>query len=82
MRGYNDDLVMSCAIACWVRETALTVNKKEVAYKKAMLNSIFTTSTSLSTKIKGMKGYKEQSNYKEGDRHKVLDASDSPFYRR
>jgi len=82
MRGYNDDLVMSCAIACWVRETALTVNKKDIAYKKAMLNSIFTTSTSLNTKIKGMRGYRKQSNYKEGDRHRVLDASDTPFYRR
>ena len=82
MRGYNDDLVMSCAIACWVRETALTVNKKEAEYKRAMLNSIFTTSTSLNTEIKGMKGYKKQSNYKGDKRHKTFNINDIPFYRR
>ena len=59
MRGYNDDLVMAAAIACWVRETALVVNQRDVAYKKAMLNSFVKTNTSLNTNIKGMKGYKK-----------------------
>ena len=27
MRGYNDDLVMSYAIALWVRDTALRLQK-------------------------------------------------------
>ena len=57
LRGYNDDLVMATAIACWIRETALVVNQRDIAYKKAMLNSFVKTSTSLNTKIKGMKGY-------------------------
>ena len=29
MRSYNDDLVMSLAIACWVRDTAIEVNKSK-----------------------------------------------------
>jgi hypothetical protein len=29
MRSYHDDLVMALAIGCWVRDTALTVNKKK-----------------------------------------------------
>ena len=29
MRSYNDDLVIAASIACWVRDTALTVNKKD-----------------------------------------------------
>ena len=37
MRSYNDDLVMALAIACWVRDTALTVNKRDAEYNKAMV---------------------------------------------
>jgi len=58
MRGYNDDLVIAIAIGCWVRDTALTVNKREVEYKKALIGGIFTTSKKLNTKIEGMQGYK------------------------
>ena len=58
MRGYNDDLVISTSIACWVRDTALTVNKREIEYKKALIGGIFTTSKKLNTKIEGMQGYK------------------------
>ncbi|MEK9694755.1 MAG: hypothetical protein VW270_03265 [Candidatus Poseidoniales archaeon] len=59
MRGYNDDLVISTSIACWVRDTALTVNKREIEYKKALIGGIFTTSKKLNTKIEGMQGYKQ-----------------------
>ncbi len=37
MRSYHDDLIMSLAIACWVRDTALQTNQRDVEYKKAML---------------------------------------------
>ena len=50
MRGYNDDLVIACAIACWVRETALVVNKQDLAYKRAILGSLFKTQKSINTK--------------------------------
>ena len=57
MRGYNDDLVMACAIACWVRETALVMNQRDSEYKKAMLGGIMSSSSVLNTKIRGMHGY-------------------------
>ena len=57
MRGYNDDLIMSLAIACWVRDTALTVNKREIEYKKACLNSMVHVNTKINTTVPGMEGY-------------------------
>lgn len=57
MRGYNDDLTMALAIACWVRDTALTVNQRETDYKKACLNSIIKVDTKVNTTIPGMQGY-------------------------
>ena len=54
MRGYNDDLVMSLAIACWIRDTALQINQRTMDYQKAFLNSIVYTKTSFDTTIKGM----------------------------
>jgi hypothetical protein len=57
MRSYNDDLVMALAIACWVRDTALETSKRDVEYKKAMLDGIFMKSTRMNTAIKGMDGH-------------------------
>jgi len=54
MRTYNDDLVMSCAIGCWVRDTALVENQRDIAYKKAFLNSIMKSDTMLDTTVAGM----------------------------
>ena len=58
MRGYNDDLVIATSIGCWVRDTALTVNKREVEYKKAMIGGISVSNSTFNTKIQGMQGYK------------------------
>ena len=60
MRGYNDDLIISLAIACWVRDTALTTSKRDVEYKKAMLNSFVNTNTTMNTTIPGMVNYKKE----------------------
>ena len=57
MRSYNDDLVMALAIACWVRDTALNVNKRDIEYKKALLDSMYMQKTTMNTAIKGMDGY-------------------------
>jgi hypothetical protein len=57
-RSYNDDLVMSLAIACWVRDTVLQENTRDLHYKRASLNSIIISSTKLNTTIPGMHGYK------------------------
>ena len=64
MRSYHDDLVMSLAIGCWVRDTALQVNKREVEYQKAQLNSMFMNTTTMNTSIKGMDGFKETAEEK------------------
>ena len=57
MRGYNDDLIMALAIGCWVRDTALTVSKRDVEYKKACLGAIVKVDTRINTTIPGMQGY-------------------------
>jgi len=57
MRGYNDDLVMSLAIACWVRDTAILTNSRSVEYSKACLDSMIVANTKINTKINGQVGY-------------------------
>jgi len=54
MKGYNDDLIMSLAIACWVHDTALVKNRRDINYKKAMLDNIVIYRTNLDTTISGM----------------------------
>ncbi len=56
MRSYNDDLIVACAIGCWVRDTALAVNQRDVEYAKAFIGSITKSSNELDTRIKGMVG--------------------------
>jgi len=58
MRGYNDDLIMALAIACWVRDTALQSSARDLNYQKAFAESIITSKTSFNTTIKGQQGYK------------------------
>jgi len=57
-KGYNDDLVLSMAIACWVRDTALINNQKDVELTKALLSSMMVSSKHLNTSIHGMPGHK------------------------
>ena len=56
MRSYNDDLIMACAVGCWVRDTALAVNQKEAEYAKAFVGAITRSTNELDTRIKGMVG--------------------------
>jgi len=58
MRSYNDDLVMSFAIGCWVRDTVIIENQKNVEYSKQFLSSITTSKTQISTTIPGMRDHK------------------------
>jgi hypothetical protein len=53
-RGYNDDLIMAASIGCWIRDTAIIENKKDIEYKKAFMDSIIASNTHLDTKIAGM----------------------------
>jgi hypothetical protein len=64
MRSYHDDLVMSLSIACWVRDTAIEVDQRDVAYKKAMMGGMFLNSTKMNTTIKGQDGYSQHFNEK------------------
>ena len=57
MRSYHDDLIMALAIACWVRDTALEVSEKDRLYQEAMISSIKSSTTTMNTAIKGMRGY-------------------------
>jgi hypothetical protein len=59
MKGYNDDLILALAIACWVRDTALQTSTRDLNYQKAFVNAIITTKTTFNTRIKGQEGYKK-----------------------
>ena len=59
MRSYHDDLVIALAIGCWVRDTALTVNKKDLEYKKAMVNAMQLNTRKIQTTIPGMEGHRQ-----------------------
>tara|TARA_X000001388_G_C2233301_1_gene124104 strand:- start:1515 stop:3098 length:1584 start_codon:yes stop_codon:yes gene_type:complete len=59
MKKHNDDLIMACAIGCWVKDTALSSNERSVAYQKAFLNSITSTNRMMNTSIPGMAGYEK-----------------------
>ena len=54
---------MSMAIACWVRDTVLQENAKELQYKRTFLNSMIVSNTKLNTTIPGMEGYKRNEVY-------------------
>ena len=52
-RGYNDDLVMAASIGCWVRDTAIIENQRDVQYKKAFLGAMISSNTVLDTRVPG-----------------------------
>ena len=64
MRSYNDDLVMSFAIGCWVRDTVIVESQKYVEYSKQFMSSISTSKTDLSTTIPGMHGHRRSEETK------------------
>ena len=59
MRSYHDDLVMALAIGCWVRDTALSINKKDLEYKKAMMDAMKLNTRKIQTTIPGMHGHRQ-----------------------
>ena len=65
MRSYNDDLVMSLAIACFVRDTALEVNKRDVEYQKAILDSMYIKGKELNTAIPGMNEHARNQKFEQ-----------------
>tara|TARA_Y100001938_G_C8053314_1_gene413058 strand:- start:55 stop:1536 length:1482 start_codon:yes stop_codon:yes gene_type:complete len=74
MKGYHDDLVMALAIACWVRDTALQANARELNYQKAFVDAIITSKTTINTQIAGQHGYKKDNIMdKQLDAQKMYD---------
>jgi len=65
MRGYNDDLIMAFAIGCWIRDSVYVESQKDAAYKKAILNSMTKSQSTLNTTIPGMIGYNSDKAKKE-----------------
>jgi hypothetical protein len=59
MKSYNDDLIMALAIACWVRDTALQSNARDLNYKKAFVDAIIITNTTMNTRVSGQHGYRK-----------------------
>ena len=57
--------VMALAICCWVRDTALEEDKKQIEYKKAALGSIIKSDSTMNTSIPGMEGYKKEFSDRE-----------------
>jgi hypothetical protein len=46
--GYNDDIVMACSIACFLRDTAFKLRQNGMEMTKSMLNSIHSNNTTYS----------------------------------
>ena len=59
MKKHNDDLIIACAIACWIRDTVYATNQRSTEYHKAFLSSMATTDKRLNTSIPGMIGYEK-----------------------
>jgi len=75
MKKHNDDLILACAIGCWVKETALTVNQRSVEYQKAFLISMTSTNRELNTSIPGMLGYNNAQKEQEKQKEKYINNS-------
>jgi len=67
MKKHNDDLIMACAIGCWVKETAYAINQRASEYQKAFLTSMGSTKRELNTSIPGMLSYERKK--KENKKH-------------
>ena len=68
-KGFNDDLIISAAIGCWVKDVAFSINQRDIEYKKAFLDSMISTNIKLNTSIPGMQGYKKIQDHEEQKKH-------------
>jgi len=68
-KGRNDDLVMSLAIGCWVRDTVLIANQREQEYREAFLNAMTMTRTNFNSQIRGQYGFNDRTSFFEGWDH-------------
>ena len=61
-KGYNDDLVMSLAIGCWVRDTAVINNERNLEYSKAFLGAITKGGNYLNTSVQSFQNEQRARN--------------------
>lgn len=54
-KNYNDDLIMSMAILCWIKEQVFALYSRDVTIRKKLLSCIYTTSTKFNTKLPGQR---------------------------
>lgn len=57
MRSKHDDLVMSFAIACWIRDAVYEESAYDREKSEKMMNAFFTGKRELNTTIPGMIGH-------------------------
>jgi hypothetical protein len=56
-RGYNDDLVMSFAITCWLRDTAIEIDSRNRIMDKAILSAIVVKGKQFDSSLEGSRGF-------------------------
>ena len=65
MRTGNDDLIMSFAMGCWIKDTVFVENQKKIDYQKACVSAMFKSDNVINTTIPGMQGYEPVKRSKE-----------------
>jgi hypothetical protein len=69
MKKYNDDLIIACAIGCWIKDTAFTINQRDLEYKKAFLGAIKKSSSTMNTAIPGQPGHRPLQDEKDKNKY-------------
>lgn len=74
MNKHNDDLIMACAIGCWIKETVYATNQRASEYQRVFLTSMSSTNKELNTSVPGMISYekikRENKLQEAGQQHK------------
>ena len=65
IKGCNDDLVMSLAIACWVREGALIISQRDIQYRQAFITGLTVGGRTFESSIPGMPQHAKAENRKK-----------------
>jgi hypothetical protein len=69
-KSSNDDLIMACAIACWVKDTVFAESVKAMEYSNAFINCMVRNPTKMNTTIPGMHGYAEIAKTDKQDQYR------------
>lgn len=64
-KGSNDDLTISLAIACWVREGALIISQRDIQFRHAFITGLRTSGRTFDSSIPGMPQHTKIENRKK-----------------